>query len=215
MSHLGDFHKQYVHTRRVHMLCEWIANLIPPNAQVLDVGCGDGLLARMIMDQRADVEISGIDVLVRSGTAISVCKFDGSSIPFPDKTFDAVMFIDVLHHTENQMRLLSEAARVTRNTIVIKDHRLNGPLAGPTLRLMDWMGNARHGVALPYDYWSEDKWTKAFSSLNLVVETWNTDLKLYPSLPNLIFGRSLHFLARLKNKNANGVASEHPNNPAV
>ena len=67
------------------------------------------------------------------------------------------MFVDVLHHTEDPMALLGEAVRVARKTIVVKDHTLNGFLAGPTLHFLDRVGNARHDVALPYNYTSGPK----------------------------------------------------------
>ncbi len=198
MSLFRRLHGQYVHSRRVRVLRDALSRLIPQNARVLDVGCGDGLLARLIMDQRKDVEISGIDVLVRRETMIPVSGFDGSQIPFPDKSFDAVMFIDVLHHTEDPMVLLSEAKRVAARAIVIKDHRLNGFFAGPTLRFMDWVSNAPHGVVLPYNYWPHDKWWKSFASMNVEVAAWQEDLRLYPKPADWLFGRSLHFVSRLE-----------------
>ncbi len=48
-------------------------------------------------------------------------------------------------------RLLAEAKRVSRGGIVIKDHFREGVLADATLRFMDWVGNAQHGVVLPYN----------------------------------------------------------------
>jgi len=202
MSVVGEVHARYVHGRRVNVLLERISQLIPPNATVLDVGCGDGLLSTLLMQYRPDVEISGIDVLVRKDTMIPVTGFDGIQIPFADRTFDTAIFVDVLHHTDNQLRLLDEARRVTRNSLVIKDHLLNGVLAGLTLRVMDWVGNASHGVALPYNYWTKEKWKAAFESLDLRIDTWETELKLYPFPTNLIFDRSLHFIARLNTRNS-------------
>src|SRR6266436_1951418 len=175
MSLLGHIHGEYVHTRRVRVLRDCLADLLPPNARVLDVGCGDGLLARLIMDRRSDIQISGIDVLVRSGTKISVSAFDGSTIPFPDKSFDVVMFIDVLHHTPDPMVLLREAARVSSKAILIKDHPMNGLFARPRLRVMDWVSNARHGVTLPYNYWPQERWDEAFAALNIRVSAWKRD----------------------------------------
>jgi len=201
MSVVGELHGRYVHSRRVNVLTERISELIPPNAKVLDVGCGDGLLSTLIMQNRPDVEISGIDVLVRKDAKIPVTAFNGATIPFADKTFDTAIFVDVLHHTDNQLKLLDEARRVTRNSLIIKDHLLNGFLAGLTLRAMDWVGNASHGVALPYNYWPEQRWKAAFESLNLKIDCWESELKLYPSPANLIFGRSLHFIARLEARN--------------
>lgn len=198
MSLIGKVHGGYVHNRRVRVLCRHLSDLIPRGASVLDVGCGDGLLARLVMDQRRDVTITGVDVLVRPETHVPVQPFDGKRLPFDDRSFDAVAFVDVLHHTDDPTILLREAKRVARNCIVLKDHTRDGLLAGPTLRFMDHVGNARHGVALPYNYWPRQKWLDAFQQLGLRVETWRQRLGLYPPPASWLFGRGLHFAARLR-----------------
>jgi SAM-dependent methyltransferase len=197
MSLVEQVHGGYVHTRRVRVLIHHLGDLVPQNARVLDVGCGDGLLARRLMQKRPDLDLRGLDVIVRRGTHIPVEAFDGKAIPYGDATFDAVMFIDVLHHAQDPMRLLHEAVRTARKAIVIKDHTLNGFLAGPTLRFLDRVGNARHGVALPYNYWPEQRWLEAFASFDLTISAWKSALYLYPRPANWLFGRSLHFIARL------------------
>ena len=58
-------------------------------------------------------------------------EFDGRTIPFDDGTFDAVTFVDVLHHTDDATVLLREAARVASTAVVIKDHLADGFLAKP------------------------------------------------------------------------------------
>jgi SAM-dependent methyltransferase len=184
--------------RRVRVLAKLLAESIPARSRVLDVGCGDGRLDRLLLDLRHDVAIEGIDVLVRPGTAIPVAAFDGRRIPHPDQSFDVVMMVDVLHHTEDPAILLGEAKRVARCCIVIKDHCQDGFLAGQTLRLMDWVGNARHRVALPYNYWSEEQWGRAFEDLGLSVEHWVGQLGLYPWPLAALFDRQLHFMARLR-----------------
>src|SRR5262249_30669359 len=148
--------------RRVRVLRDHFAQLLPADARVLDVGSGDGLLASLIGQMRPDLHISGIDVLVREHTHILVETFDGQSMPYADGSFDAVMFVDVLHHVTDPLVLLREALRVSRSCLVIKDHTRDGILAGPTLRFMDRVGNERHGVVLPYNYWPKRKWLEAF-----------------------------------------------------
>jgi len=185
-----------VYGRRVRVLSEALAAQLPRDARVLDVGCGDGLITRLVADARPDIRISGIDVMVRPDTHVPVEPFDGTTIPHDDQTFDAVMMVDVLHHTDDPSVLLREAARVARE-VVLKDHTLQGWLAGPTLRFMDWIGNAPHGVVLPYNYWSREQWLRTFEALGLHVETWRGALPLYPAPASWIFGRSLHFVARL------------------
>ncbi len=197
MSVLGRAHGGLVFQRRVRVLADRLAPLLPDGARVLDVGCGDGAIDARIGAARADVTISGIDVLVRPETRVPVEPFDGATIPYGDGSFDVVMFVDVLHHSVDAEILLGEARRVARRAVVLKDHTLDGVLAGPTLRFMDWVGNAPHGVALPYNYWPERRWREAFGRVGLKPVLWAKDLRLYPPPANLLFDRSLHFICRL------------------
>jgi len=194
---IATIHDKYVFSRRIQVLARELAAVIPANAAVLDVGCGDGNIARLLMAARPDVTITGIDVLVRPTTHIPVTRFDGVSIPFPDRSSDVVMFVDVLHHTEDPRVLLSEARRVARSAVILKDHCRDGVLANSTLRFMDWVGNARHGVVLPYNYWPEARWREAFHELGLATDEWKPKLGLYPWPFSLMFDRHLHFVARL------------------
>lgn len=193
----GDLHQKLVHPHRVRRLAEQLAELIPQNTKILDVGCGDGQVAGALLALRPDLSIEGLDVLVRGTTKIPVKEFDGSTIPFPDNSFDVVMLIDVLHHTLQPIQLLQESQRVARECILLKDHTSDGWLATPTLRLMDWVGNARHKVALTYRYFTRRQWLAAFEELGLHVDSWDSDLDLYGPLGNKLFGRSLHCLVRL------------------
>jgi hypothetical protein len=93
--------------------------------------------------------------------------------------------------------LICEAARVSKSLLLLKDHTQDGFLAGPTLRFMDWVGNARHGVSIPANYWPEKLWRDTFARLNLTVNYWTDDVPLYPWWASWVFGRSLHFIASL------------------
>lgn len=197
MSVVGAAHARLVHGRRVQVLARAFVGLLPEGAKVLDIGCGDGLLDAVILRHRPDLTISGIDVLVRGRTHVPVTPFDGTAIPYDAGTFDAVMLVDVLHHAEDPEALLREARRVSRGPILVKDHTRDGLLAGATLRFMDWVGNAHHGVALPYNYWSRREWDRALRDLGLTVHGWNGRLGLYPWPASLLFDRSLHFIATL------------------
>lgn len=197
MTALDAIHGRLVHTRRVRVLAGHIAALLPPGATVLDVGCGDGLLAHTIMQGRPDVTIHGVDVLLRDRTKIPVRVFDGRHLPASDGSYDSVMFVDVLHHAADQLSLLKEAHRVTRRQVVIKDHTCEGLLAMARLRFMDWIGNARHGVRLPYDYWTIQRWHDVLRDVGLDEVSWNDHLGLYPGIARWLFENSLHFLAQL------------------
>ncbi|MGQ0641180.1 MAG: class I SAM-dependent methyltransferase [Gemmatimonadaceae bacterium] len=205
MKALGHIHERFVHQRRVDVLASTLSRLMPRNARVLDVGCGDGLLSKRILETRSDVSITGVDVLVRRDTHIPVAEFDGDHLPFDDQSVDVVLFVDVLHHTTDPTRLLREAKRVASDSLIIKDHTKDGLLAGQTLAFMDWVGNARHGVALPFNYWPQRRWRSAFDELALEIAYWTQDLRLYPWSHTWLFDRSLHFITRLTIRSAAGT----------
>ena len=186
-STMEKVHSKYVFNRRTNVLAAHFLEMLPQQGTVLDVGCGDGLIDHLINKQRPMLKIEGIDVLLRKQTHISVTKFDGNKIPFEDNSFDVVMFVDVLHHTNDPKALLKEAKRVARQYVVIKDHTMDGLFAETTLRFMDWVGNAPHGVVLPYNYWTKQQWYDAFKELDLTVENWKGALNLYPLPANWLF----------------------------
>ncbi len=197
MSTVQAIHELYVASRRARCLSAHFARLIPQNSSVLDVGCGDGEIAWLIGQERPDLRIRGVDVLVRNQTRVPVDPYDGQTLPLADHSVDVVTLIDVLHHCEQPVAVLREAARVARQAIVIKDHNLCGFGAKTTLRFMDWVGNHRYGVALPYHYLRPDQWTSAFGDLDLKVQSYCRNLGLYPFPANHVFERGLHFIARL------------------
>jgi SAM-dependent methyltransferase len=184
-------------TRRISVLAGALADLIPRGASVLDVGCGGGRIAHEIMRRRPDVNIQGIDVLIREQTFIPVERYDGREIPHGPASFDLVLLVDMLHHTREPEAVLRESSRVTRYSLLIKDHLLNGWMAGKVLRFMDMVGNQRFGVSLPYNYWPLGRWQQAFDELGLRIGAWRGRLGLYPFPASLLFERGLHFLVRL------------------
>jgi SAM-dependent methyltransferase len=190
-------HERHIKERRARAVASAIASFLPRSAAVLDVGCGDGSLAKSLLHVRADVRIQGLEVTRRPDTPIPVTLFDGRHLPFSGAQFDVVLFSDVLHHTEHAEDLVKEAARVARSAIVIKDHCADGFLARPTLRIMDRVGNSRFGIALPYLYLTWVEWQRMFTRVGVAVDSMKTRLGLYPPPLNWIFERSLHFVARL------------------
>jgi hypothetical protein len=93
--------------------------------------------------------------------------------------------------------LLKEASRVARKAVILKDHFSQNGFDHMTLRFMDWVGNAPHGVVLPYNYASRAQWEAWYAEAGLGIDTVSTDVPLYPAPFNLVFGRGLHFVARL------------------
>ena len=194
---LNTVHDRIVFRRRVRVLSRRLADELGSSGTVLDLGCGDGSIARAIMDLKLGLAFSGIDVMLRPQTLIPVTRFDGKTIPAEDKSFDWVTIVDVLHHTDDPAALLAEAARVARHGVVVKDHLREGFAAYPTLRLMDWVGNRGHDVRLPYNYLSMADWKALFAKVGVSPRGWRQSLSLYPFPASLLFDRNLHFIATL------------------
>jgi SAM-dependent methyltransferase len=191
-------HGKLIFGRRVQALAYNIADMIPDGiTTLLDVGCGDGTLARSVEQRRPGLRAIGVEIRARPQTAIPVQEFDGRSLPFPDASHDVVMLVDVLHHAEEPGLLIREAGRVAARAVVIKDHLTGAWLSHERLRLMDWVGNIGHGVPLRYAYWSPAQWGDAFAQAGLRQIDRRERLGLYHPALRWLFERRLHFVSVL------------------
>ena len=194
---IGQAHEKLIFNRRVKVLVEELGALVPAGAKIMDVGTGDGQIAKMIGETQEGTTVEGIDIMRREVTHIPVTLFDGTTIPLDDNSVDVVTFVDVLHHTDDPQILISEAARVAKTAVIIKDHLSENALDHATLRLMDWVGNAPHGVVLPYNYAARKQWDRWFAAAGLEIDKFSTKVPLYTAPLSWVFGRQLHFVTRL------------------
>jgi len=198
LSWIARSHRALVFGRRARVLADALAPLIPSGARsVLDIGCGDGTIAGLLAERRADLAIEGVEVTPRPTCRVRCRAFDGAQLPFPDRSFDVCLFVDVLHHTTDVTQLLHEATRVTRSCVILKDHLSESSFDHATLRAMDWVGNRPHGVTLTYNYQSLRQWQQHFAACGLQATQLSTTVPLYPFPFSQIFGRKLHFVAQL------------------
>lgn len=197
---LGRAHGQLVHKRRIAVLGQRLATMLPASSTLLDVGCGDGAIASIVSQSINGLTVSGAEYAPRPDCAIPCVGFDGVHLPFPDQSFDGCLFVDVLHHSEDPLVILRDASRVCRDFILIKDHFAENTLDHMTLRFMDWVGNRPHGVILPYTYLSEQEWHKLYRNAGLIELQVEREIPLYPVPFSFVFGRTLHFIALLKKR---------------
>src|SRR5579872_1869625 len=79
-------------------LARLIGKLLPDkNTTVLDIGCGNGFFSHDLMTIKPNLRIIGIETVTRNESYIQQCAYDGSTVPFADKSFDYTMLINVLH----------------------------------------------------------------------------------------------------------------------
>lgn len=211
---LNAAHDAAVFRRRVRVLAAHISKAIGPGESVLDVGCGDGSIAQAVMTHRPELSSRGIDVMLRPHSAIPSQVYNGTTIPFADKSFDWVTIVDVLHHTDDPAAVLRECVRVSRHGVIIKDHLREGVAANSTLRFMDWVGNRGHDVRLPYNYPSKAEWNNMFALLGIEPTRWTEALDLYPQPFSMLFDRGLHFVATVQRTNVDRLTPATPRQTA-
>lgn len=85
---------------------------LPPNARVLEVGAGPGMLSRHARSVRPDLRWVASDLVVAPWNDLSA---DAATLPFVSGAFEAVVGLDVIHHLARPRAFLSEAARVLRS----------------------------------------------------------------------------------------------------
>jgi len=103
---------------------ELIAEMVPPGARVLDLGCGSGELLAHLRDARRcsgyGVELADANVLACTQRGVNVIQLnleEGLAM-FEDQSFDVVLQLDTMQHLRNTERMLRETARVGRIGIV-------------------------------------------------------------------------------------------------
>ena len=78
MRFFDAVHAGYVHDRRTNVLSAHIAELLPQHAEVVDIGTGDGLIARKLLGRRPDLRVTALEVLVRPDGAVAYVSCDAS-----------------------------------------------------------------------------------------------------------------------------------------
>lgn len=91
-----------------------VARVLPPRADVLDVGCGNGFIAHHLQSMLGTTVV-GLDVGAGTAARINYLPYDGRHFPVRDQSFDAVLLCYVLHHAQDPRLVLNEVNRVLRD----------------------------------------------------------------------------------------------------
>jgi SAM-dependent methyltransferase len=142
----------------------WLAS----GEHVLDIGCGNGLVAANLM-RSTGVRITGIDVGDFRMADIPFQDFDGTTIPFDDRQFDTSLLGFVLHHVRDQASLLSEAKRVTSKQIIVYEDIVDNLVAKALGSIHATLFSLHYGVKRVENFRGETEWEDYFRSLDLRV----------------------------------------------
>ena len=122
---------------------ELVIRNAPPRAKILDLGCGNGISAKLL--NQADFDVVGTDIsplFLEDARAwenprlqYQVC--DVMELPFENESFDVICSNELVEHLPDVQTALTEMMRV-----VCKGGRIviSGPnLCSPLIPLLDWL----------------------------------------------------------------------------
>jgi methionine biosynthesis protein MetW len=109
-------------TARVDLLL--VASMVEANSRVLDVGCGDGALLRLLAEEKGvdarGIELSqrGVNDCVAQGLSVIQGDADTDLAAYPDDSFDYVILSQTLQATRHPRAVLEDMLRIGRRAVV-------------------------------------------------------------------------------------------------
>jgi SAM-dependent methyltransferase len=126
---------------------------------ILDVGAFSCALAKKFQEQGK--KVTALDVIdVSLFEDIRPIVYDGVNFPFKEDSFDAAIFLFVLHHTKDPEQLVAEAKRVARRVIIMEDV-VRGPFHKYATGIFDSLLNFEF-KGHPHKNKTDEEWCRIF-----------------------------------------------------
>ena len=136
-----------------------LAEHVQPGAHVLDAGTGTGAAARLLLERANPERVTAADIsrgMLRAGRKsladprVTWEHQDITSLPYPDRSFDAVVSTWVMETLDDPKAAVQEFLRVIKDDGVVIYVFSSRPEAGAAMRLYgrlleEWSAGALHG----------------------------------------------------------------------
>ena len=113
---------RFTDTSRVDLLL--IADMVTHGARVLDIGCGDGMLLRLLSEKRGvdgrGIELSqaGVNSCVAQGLSVIQGDADTDLVHYPDSAFDYAILSQTIQATYSPRHVLEQLLRIGKRVVV-------------------------------------------------------------------------------------------------
>lgn len=103
---------------------EKIAELIPQNSKVIDVGCGEGELLSYLVDKKhiegrgIELNPDSVSIAVSRGLSVIQGDADRDLRHYPDRCFDYAVLGQTLQATKHPKDVLSEILRISCRAVI-------------------------------------------------------------------------------------------------
>jgi ubiquinone/menaquinone biosynthesis C-methylase UbiE len=185
---------------RARRIARQLGPLFAPGERVLDVGTGDGLVARAIAGAGA-CSITGVDTVDYGDVGFPCLTYDGGRLPLADDSYETVMALFSLHHAADVEASLRECRRVAARRVILVEEVFRNRLEELFTKVEDWVANRLLSgeVDVPLRFKSQAEWRALFDRTGLEVEL---ERRFFP-LPFIPL-RTVLFVLR---KRADGAAA--------
>ena len=115
--------KHYTESKGLHLNYKIITEMVESNTSVLDVGCGDGTLMKMLKEN--GIKVSGIDInqdnvvkCLEKGLSVIQGDIDEGLQGYPNNSYDYVILNQTLQSTEKPDFVIQEMLRVGEKVVI-------------------------------------------------------------------------------------------------
>jgi SAM-dependent methyltransferase len=152
---------------------------------LLDIGCGNGLISNLAKGRFKHIQLLDVVQYVPRALNLAFTLYtEGHPLPI-EESFDTVLVLTVLHHSNDPIELLKLAWEATRKRLIIIEsvvgvHNVRPPVKFELAKLdddkqiayaafVDWFYNRvlHDNVPVPYNFTTPENWQSTFVKHNM------------------------------------------------